>query len=144
MELVSRRSIPKGKHQTLDFLNMWLDILVSGTQSSYISYTHQTSEYSSFFYLSLTCYDSFLHGCMAWDALAAGQRTLEGKPNHMEKYAWILPSWSQSLLSYFALIVVLPASWFEVKRGINSFLSSFVWLRKIQGKNCKGIAAWKR
>lgn len=44
---------------------MCLEILVLGTQSSYIFYTHQAFEYSSFLYLSLTCYESFPHGCVA-------------------------------------------------------------------------------
>lgn len=115
-------------------LNMWLEILILGAQSSSISHTRQTFEYTSFFYLSLTSYDLFPHGWMSWAALAAVQKALEEKRNQMEKYTWILSSWSQSLLSCFSLIVVLPVSLVDVKRGLTHFYP-LVWLRKDTRKN---------
>lgn len=115
-------------------LNMWLEILILGAQSSSISYTQQIFEYTSFFNLSLTSYDLFPHGWMSWAALAAVQKALEEKRNQMEKYTWILSSWSQSLLSCFSLIVVLPVSWVDVKRGLTHFYP-LVWLRKDTRKN---------
>lgn len=125
-------------------LKMWLEILILGTQSSSISHTHQAFEYSSFFYLLLTSYDLFPHGCKSWAVLAAVQEALEGKRNQMEKYTWILPSWSQSLLSCFSLIVVLPVSWVDVKRGLTHFILFCVVEKKIQEKICRGITDWKR
>lgn len=121
-------------------LNVWLEILILGTQSYSVSYSYQAFECSSF-YLSLTSCDLFPHGCKSWVALAAVQKALEGKHNQMEKYTWILPSWSQPLLSCFALLVVLPVSWVDVKRGL---INSYPFLHGWEKKYKKGIEEWKR
>lgn len=113
---------------------MWLEILILGRQSSSISYTHRVFEYSSFFYLSLTSYDLFPHGSMSWAGLAAVQKALERKCNQMEKYTWVLPSWSQPLLSCFSLIAVLPVSWVDVKRGLTHFYPLLCWCEKNKKK----------
>lgn len=98
-------------------LNMWLEILILGTESSSISYTHQTFEYRSFF--SICHWQAviyFLMGVKSWVVLAAVQEALEGKHNQMEKYTWILSS-----QSCFSLIVILPINWVDVKRWLTNF-----------------------
>ena len=140
-------SIPEGKYQPLEFAeHVTRNFNFRNTEFLHFIYTPGIWV-QLLFYLSLTSYDLFPHGCKSWATLAAVQKALEGKRNQMEKYTkytWIFPSWSQFLLSCFSDCGSASKLRWCQKR-INSFLSSSVcffakeevFLKNITPVHCK-------